>query len=160
YPDVNWMGDYFKKSSWVQRHNVNMTGGSDRTRYFINGSFLSQNGMFNTDAESAYSTNNATSRYNLRSNLEVDVTPTTLLNLDLYGWYDKQNRPGGDSFQAFQALVNTPANAFPAYYLINGQYTDQEGSTIKGPNNKIVAGNALQTNPWALLNRNGYSVLN
>jgi TonB-linked SusC/RagA family outer membrane protein len=56
-------------------------------------------------------------------------------------------------------MVNTPANSFPAYYLNDGQYTDQEGSLIKGANNKIVAGNALQTNPWALINRNGYSIL-
>jgi len=157
YPDVNWLGEYFKKSSWVQRHNLGISGGTDRTRYFINGGFLSQAGMFNTDAESAYNTNNTTNRYNLRSNLEIDVTPTTLLNLDLYGWYDKQNRPGGDSYGAFNALVTTPANAFPAYYTNDGQYTDQEGSTING--DKIVAGNNLVSNPWALLNRNGYSIL-
>lgn len=160
YPDVDWIGDYFKKSSWVQRHNLSVSGGSARTRYFINGGFLSQNGMFNTLSESAYSTNNTTSRYNLRSNLEVDVTPTTMLELDLYGWNDKQNRPGGDSFAAYTALVNTPANAFPAYYLDNGQYIDQDGSPVTGANGKIVAGNSLNSNPWALLNRNGYSVLN
>ncbi|MEC3880128.1 SusC/RagA family TonB-linked outer membrane protein [Parapedobacter sp. 10938] len=160
YPDVNWLGDYFRENSWVQRHNVRVSGGSNRTRYFINGGFLNQNGMFNTDAASSYSTNNATSRYNLRSNLEVDVMPTTVLKLDLYGWYDKQNRPGGDSFSAYEKLVTTPANAFPPYYLSNGQYVDQEGSLVNGIDGRITAGSNLHTNPWALLNRNGYSVLN
>ena len=160
YPDVNWFDEYYKKSSWVQRHNISVSGGSERTRYFINGGFLSQNGMFNTESESSYNTNNLTNRYNLRSNLEVDVTPTTLLNLDLYGWNDRQNRPGGATFTAYNSLLNTPANAFPAYYVNNGQYIDQEGSAVSGANDKIVAGSTLRSNPWALLNRNGYSTLN
>lgn len=160
YPDVNWMNDYFRENSLVQRHNINVSGGSERTRYFINGGFLSQNGMFNTESGSSNTTNNKTSRYNLRSNLEVDVTPSTLLNLDLYGWNDKQNRPGGDSYGAYSALINTPPNAFPAYYANTGQYVDQEGSIVNGADNKIVAGSNLRTNPWALLNRNGYSILN
>ncbi|MFT3902197.1 MAG: SusC/RagA family TonB-linked outer membrane protein [Niabella sp.] len=160
YPDIDWRRRYFKKSNWVQKHNLSISGGSDRTRYFINGGFLKQAGMFVTDDESSYSTNNMTSRYNLRSNLEVDVTATTLLNLDLYGWYDKQNRPGGDSYGAYNALVTTPPNAFPPYYQDNGQYTDQDGNVVKGINGKVTAGNDLVSNPWAMLNRNGYSILN
>ncbi|MCH5598971.1 TonB-dependent receptor domain-containing protein [Niabella ginsengisoli] len=116
--------------------------------------------MFVTDEESSYSTNNTTSRYNIRSNLEVDVTNTTLLNLDIYGWFDKQNRPGGDSYGAYNSLITTPPNAFPPYYIDNGQYTDQDGNIVRGINGRITAGNDLVSNPWALLNRNGYSILN
>lgn len=160
YPDIDWMGDYFKKSSWVQRYNLSISGGSDRTRYFMNAGMLKQDGMFVLDNGSANTSNNATSRYNIRSNLEVDVTPSTLLNLDLYGWYDRQNRPGGDSYAAYSALLKTPPNAFPPYYFDAGQYTDQDGNIVKGINGKITAGNDLMSNPWALLNRNGYSILN
>lgn len=160
YPDIDWLDTYFKKSNWVQRYNLSITGGGERTRYFINGGYLKQAGMFNTDKESSYTTNNTTSRYNIRSNLEVDVTSTTLLNLELYGWYDKQNRPGGDSYGAYNALITTPPNAFPPYYVDNGQYKDQNGNSITGINGRITAGNSLVSNPWALLNRNGYSILN
>ncbi|WP_018630170.1 SusC/RagA family TonB-linked outer membrane protein [Niabella aurantiaca] len=160
YPDVNWLDDYFRKQSWVQAYNLSISGGSDRTRYFVNGNFLDQDGMFHTDQESNYSTNNRTRRYNLRSNLEVDVTKTTLLNVDLYGWYDKQNRPGGDSYGAYNALVTTPSNAFPPYYLDDGGYMDQDGNKVAGINGRITAGDGIRPNPWALLNRNGYSVLN
>lgn len=160
YPDVNWMDDYFKKSSWVQRYNLNISGGSDRTRYFINGGYLYQNGMFKTDEDASYSTNNNTARFNLRSNLEVDVTKTTLLNIDLYGWSDRQNRPGGSSYEAYDALITTPANFFPPYYMDNGNYVDQDGNSVTGIGGKITAGNGLAPNPWALLNRNGYSILN
>lgn len=160
YPDVNWLDDYYKKSSLLQRYNLSITGGAGRTRYYINGGFLAQDGMFKTDKIAGYSTNNNTSRFNFRSNLEVDVTPTTLLNVDLYGWHDSQNRPGGDSYGVYDALVTTPANSFPPFYYDNGSYVDEAGNTIKGVDGKIVAGNAFSSNPWALLNRNGYSIRN
>ena len=160
YPDVNWMDDYFKQSSWVQKYNLSVTGGTNKTKYFINAGFLTQNGMFIPDNEFSYNTNNKTNRFNLRSNLQVDVSPTTLLNLDLYGWYDKQNRPGGDSYGLFNSLITTPANAFPPYYIDNGEYLDQNGNLIQSINGKLPAGNGLVSNPWAILNRNGYAQVN
>jgi TonB-linked SusC/RagA family outer membrane protein len=160
YPDVDWMDDYFRKSSWLNRYNLNISGGSDHTRYFVNAGFLKQYGMFNTDNEFDYNTNNDAGRYNVRSNVEFDVTPSTMLAVDLYGWSENQNRPGGDSFGAYYALSVTPFNAFPAYYLDNGNYKDQSGNIINNINNKIVAGDGIHTNPWALLNRKGYATVN
>lgn len=160
YPDIDWLGDYYKKSTWLQRYNLNISGGSGRTRYFVNGGFLTQSGMFVTDDEFSYNTNNNIDRYNVRSNVEFDVTATTLLAVDLYGWFEKQNRPGGDSYGAYTALATTAPNSFPAYYSDHGSYTDQSGNLITGINGKIIAGNGISTNPWALLNRNGYATLN
>ncbi len=157
YPDINWMGEYFKKSSWLNRYNLNISGGSDRTRYFVNAGFLGQTGMFATDDEFTYNTNNKVGRYNLRSNVEFDVTSTTLLSVDLYGWQENQNRPGGDSYGAYNTLALTAPNSFPAYYVDNGNYIDQSGNRVTGINGKIVSGNGIRTNPWALLNRNGYA---
>lgn len=157
YPDINWLNEYYKKSTWVQRYNLSISGGTERTRYFVNVGSLAQQGMFNTDDEFSYKTNNNTSRYNVRSNVEFDVTSSTLLKVDLYGWSEKQNRPGGDSYGAYNALVSTAPNAFPAYYVDNGKYVDQSGNIITSNNNKIIAGNGISTNPWALLNRKGYA---
>lgn len=159
YPDINWMDSYYKKNTWLQRYNLNIDGGSERTRYFVNAGILTQSGMFNTDDEFSYNTNNKIDRYNVRSNFEVDVTSTTLLSVDLYGWYEKQNRPGGDSFGAYNALASTPPNSFPMYYVDNGNYVDQSGNGITGIFNKIVAGNGITTNPWAMLNRSGYATM-
>lgn len=160
FPDVDWLSDYFKKSSWVQKYNLNVSGGTNRTKYFINAGFLTQNGMFLPDNEFTYNTNNSTSRFNLRSNLEVDVTSTTLLNLDIYGWYDKQNRPGGNTSDVYNALMTTPPIAFTPYYFDTGDYIDQDQNIIESINGKLPGGNGLVTNPWAMLNRNGYAIRN
>ena len=159
YPEINWLDRYYKKSSWLNRYNMNVSGGSDRTRYFVNAGLLTQSGMFETDDEYTYNTNNNIKRYNLRSNVDFDVTATTLLSIDLYGWYESQNRPGGDSWEAYNALAVTAPNSFPAYFADDGSYTDQSGNTITGINGKIIAGDGIHTNPWALLNMSGYSTL-
>lgn len=160
YPDINWLDDYFTKSNWMNRYNLNISGGSKRTRYFVNSGILTQLGMFTTDKEFDYNTNNNVSRYNLRSNVEFDVTSTTLLAVDLYGVFEKQNQPGNGSYGAYYALASTPPNSFPAYITDQGNYTDQSGNFITSVNNKIIAGNGIKNNPWAILNRNGYSIEN
>ncbi len=157
YPDINWLDKYYKRNNLLQRYNMNISGGTERTRYFVNIGSLTQPGMFKTDDEFSYNTNNNISRYNVRSNVEFDVTPTTLLKVDLYGWFERQNRPGGDSYGAYNALAITPPNSFPSYYADNGNYIDQSGNAITGLNGKIVAGNGISANPWALLNRSGYA---
>lgn len=159
YPDINWMGNYFKESSWLQRYNLNVSGGSERTRYFVNAGVLTQSGMFETEDDFTYNTNNDVDRYNVRSNVEFDVTSSTLLAIDLYGWYENQNRPGGDAMGAYNALTMTAPNSFPAYYFDHGNYADQNGNIITGINGKIISGNGIHTNPWALLNRNGYATM-
>ncbi len=156
YPDINWLDEYYKKNTWLQRYNLNISGGTERTRYFVNAGFLTQSGMFKTEDEFSYNTNNNISRYNVRSNVEFDVTSSTLLAVDLYGWYEKQNRPGGDSYATYNALATMTPNGFPAYYADNGNYIDQSGNAITSIQNKIIAGDGVRTNPWALLNRSGY----
>jgi TonB-linked SusC/RagA family outer membrane protein len=160
YPDINWLDAYFKSSTWLQRHNMNITGGTERTRYFVNAGYTGQLGMFVTGDEFTYSTNNDVGRYNLRSNVEFDVTATTLLSVDLYGWQESQNRPGGSSINAYTYLFETPPNAFPEFYADHGSYVDQSGNAITSVNDKIIAGNGINTNPWAFLNRGGYATIN
>lgn len=160
YPDVDWFNKYFKKSSWVQRHNLSIYGGNKNARFFINGGYLKQNGMFNIDEVNDLSKNNTTNRYNIRSNLDVVVTPSTKLNVELYGWMDQQYRPGGDSYALYQALVTTPANVFPEFYKDNASYLDVDGNRIKSIDGKLPAGDGIVSNPWAMLNRNGHDIAN
>lgn len=155
YPDVNWLDKLMKPSSWMQRYNLNLSGGSAKVRYFIDAGYLTQDGFYKTDGEYGYSTNNGYDRFNLRSNIDFDITPTTRLSLDLYGLDEKQNRPGNNSAAVYQSLLATPPNLFPEYYIDNGRYVDQSGDRVSSSGGKIVAGDG-RINPWALLNRAGY----
>lgn len=158
YPDVDWYDKLYDQDQFMQRYNLNVSGGTNRTRYFVNFGSMSHEGMFNTDKSHTYSTDSEFRRYNLRSNFEVDVTPTTILTADVYGWYETQNRPNNSTINSFTALLNTPANAFPMYYTDNGRYKDQSGQQITGRDGKILTQNAVFGNPWTVINENGYAI--
>lgn len=158
YPDMDWYGKFYDPKQLMQRYNLNVTGGTDRTRYFVNFGALTHEGMYNTDEANTYSTDNEIERYNLRSNFEVDVTPTTMLTADVYGWVETQNRPNGSSINAFTAIMNTPANAFPIYYTDHGKFKDMAGQVVTGKNGRIISGSSLYSNPWTMLNQGGYSI--
>lgn len=156
YPDIDWLGDLMQSSSWMQRYNLNLHGGTKKIRYFINAGLLTQNGFFKTDDENKYSTNNNADRFNIRSNVEFDLTSTTLFSLDLYGLNETQNRPANNSSGLYNSLLSTPPNSFPYYYSDNGNYIDDKGNAVSSHNGKIIAGNGISSNPWATLNRAGY----
>lgn len=159
FPAVNWLDKYYRKSTWLNKYNMNISGGSEKTRYFVNAGLLTESGMFETDDEFTYNTNNSIKRYNIRSNVDFDVTATTLLSVDLYGWYESQNNPGLSSLNAYNALTLATPNSFPPYFADNGNYIDQSGNAVTGINGKIITGDGIHVNPWASLNMNGYSTL-
>lgn len=162
YPDVDWIGNLLKKGTFMQRYNGTVEGGSGRTRYFVSLGYTGQAGMFNTEKEQNYSTNTEFSRINFRSNVDFDITSTTLLSVKLDGWMQSENSPYYDQAQQyiFQNLLKTPATAFPMYYKDTHNYVDQSGNPIKSqPGDRIVAGNDKYINPWAILNRGGYTAI-
>jgi TonB-linked SusC/RagA family outer membrane protein len=160
YPNMDWLGKYYDTEQLMQKYNLNVSGGTSRTRYFVNFGAMMHEGMYNTDKATTYSTDNEISRYNIRSNFQVDVTPTTLLTADVYGWVENQNRPNNSSINAFTSMLQTPAHVFPAYYADNGKYKDLLGQSVIGVNGKIIAGNSKFANPWPQINRAGYGNYN
>lgn len=163
YPDIDWMDRLLKKGSWLQRYNVTVEGGSGRVRYFVSLGATLQSGMFKTDDEHDYNTNTDFNRYNFRSNVSFDVTRTTLLTAKIDGWMEDRNYPFGEDAQRtiFKALLRTPPTAFPMYYHDTHEYIDQSGNPLKPQTgDKIIAGNDIYKNPWAMLNRAGYVVKN
>lgn len=102
--------EYFKKNSynwldeaWKQplltRHSINVSGGNDRVRYFIGGNYYYETGSLK---------NLSFKKYNLRSNLEANITKdliaTLNINMDIrndhkpYWKYDKDNDTMYDLF--------------------------------------------------------------
>ncbi|MFT3902403.1 MAG: SusC/RagA family TonB-linked outer membrane protein [Niabella sp.] len=126
YPNVNWLDQIFKKRSdnWVTTLNVN--GGGEVARYFIGGGVFSESGNFRNDPQNAYKSNIKLDRYNFRTNVDVSVTKSTLLNIELGGYLIDAHYPGtstGDLFD--KAMVSNPIN-IPVRYPYG---TNEDGST-------------------------------
>lgn len=95
YPDVNWMDMLFKSSAPQSTTSINVQGGNDRVEYFINLGSLSQDGLFKNYDE-RYNGNYYFKRYNYRTNLDIKLTSTTLMKINLGGRLEERNQPRVD----------------------------------------------------------------
>ena len=142
YPNVNWIDSLFKEYANSQRVNASVTGGGEIARYYISGSFYNESSIFRNagniyDYDSSINYN----KFNFRANVDINLTPTTILNVNLANIYEKSFSPGRSKNDIWGYAFMTSPNAFPV------EYSD---GTISAPSN------ATGYNPWNLLVHSGY----
>ena len=143
YPNSIWT-DLLSKHTENQRYTINFRGGSEKTRFFVSGAYYQENGIFKSNPLDDYDANIGLKRYNLRSNVDMDITPTTKLSVDMSGQYKTQNNPGNTSDQIFKHIVLFPTHLVPFLWSDGTAAvcsTDADG----------------RYNPYNLLNYSGYS---
>ncbi len=93
------------KAAFQSQHNVNISGGTDRMRYFVSAGMFTQDGMFKQLAASDNFNFNY-KRYNYRANLDFDATKTTLISVNIGGRIETKRTPesGEDQNQLFRKL--------------------------------------------------------
>ncbi len=126
-----------------QRITINLRGGNERAKFFVSGAYFSESGIFNSNPIEEYDANIGLNRYNIRSNIDLKVTETTQLSLDISGQYMERNNPGNSSDAIFSALTLFPVLHIPMYYS-DGTASDH----------KLAAWDRY--NPYNLLNHSGY----
>lgn len=99
YPVNNPLTTLINKNAMMTGHNLSVSGGSEKVKYFGSLGYLSQNGMWG-------STNYK--RYNLSSNVEAMVTNTTRFNISLNGRVEDRRFPGRSAESIFDQLYRTP----------------------------------------------------
>lgn len=127
------------------RADLSMSGGGNTARYFVSLSYVEDQGMYNTDEtlRKKYDTNANYKRWNYRMNVDIDVTPMTIIKLGVSGNLNKRNSPGlGDQY-LWSELFGFNALSSPVLYS-NG-YVPAYGNNIH------------QMNPWVSSTRTGYN---
>ena len=79
--DTDWM-DLMTQTGFLQEHSVSVSGGSDKTRFFISGSYLTQQGILKKSSLDRYST---------RFNIDHKATKWLDLGLKATVGYSKTN---------------------------------------------------------------------
>lgn len=85
YPSVKWQDYIFKDLFLQSRNNINISGGSEKVKYFISVGYLYQNGLLKQFPGQAYDNNYRYDRYNYRANIDARLTPTTTMKLGIGG---------------------------------------------------------------------------
>ena len=134
YPNVNWVDETFRKNGATNKIGIEFKGGGERFRYFTLVNLLSDKGFIkNYGQNDGYSTQDKYVRGNLRTNLDIDLTPTTDLKVNLLGVLSEMSRPGNQT-DLWSTIYGLPSNAFP----IKSEKGDWGGtSTYAGTLNPI-----------------------
>ena len=129
HPNVNWREILTKDYSTEQQHVANVSGGTDKVRYYISGEFNQAGGLFVSSEKTKYDYR----RFNLRSNLDFTITPTTQFDFKVNGRLNDLNfgAKGESSGQRVNAtawgdIVNRLPNTSPLYNP-NGTYAVGNG---------------------------------
>lgn len=121
FPNTDWRKYLMKNSSVQTQHNLTISGGTDRVRYFISAGFLWQDGLFKKFKELDYNNNYAYTRYNYRANLDMDITKTTFLKVGLGGIVGITNEPYDDNFDYGLFTMINMAQPFQSPGIIDGK---------------------------------------
>ncbi|MEG1586998.1 MAG: TonB-dependent receptor, partial [Bacteroidales bacterium] len=116
YPNVNWIDAITDNYASNQRVNININGGSKFLRYSLVGSVFDERGILSTDPRQDWNSRLSITRYNVRSNVDVDLTKTTLLNMNIGGYLQEGNRPPQNIDDLFKLAFETPPYVHPTRY--------------------------------------------
>lgn len=142
YPNVNWIDALYKDWASMTNANVNISGGGESMRYYVSMSFYNQDGQYKVDKINDYNPNLNFKRYDFRTNVDLNVTKSTLLSLNLAAMLVNARYPGNSSGYIWYNAYSTNPVAFPISYPDN---------MWAGPRN-----NGGQ-NPFNMVQNSGYS---
>ena len=123
YPNVNWRDVILKDHVINNQHHLSISGGGQSARYYMSLGILNSEALFKQDkSASKHDVNVNYHKYNFRTNIDADLTKTTLLSLNLEAVIKTQNAPGTGSSNKYlwESQANLPPTVVPVRYS-NGQ---------------------------------------
>ena len=140
YPDVDWIDAITKDYATSTRANLTVSGGTEILRYSLTASLYHENGIMASDKSLPYDTQSKLNRYNIRANVDLDLTKTTLVRFNVGGYLQNLHKSRSGTDEVFSAAFETPPFVHPAVY--------SDGT--------IPIASSNRPNPWAISTQNGY----
>lgn len=116
YPNNNWIDQLIKKYTINQSYNLNVSGGNNRTRYYVAGTYNQDNGLLKLDPINNFNSNIKLKNYSIRSNVNLNLSENTELIIRMYGQFDDYNGPIGGGSATFNNALWSNQVMFPARY--------------------------------------------
>ncbi len=113
YPDVNYFEEFLKKNALQYTINANVSGGTKLAKYFVSGSYFSQDGIFKRTNGPDFNADLNYNRYNFRSNVDLDVTNNLRIAINLSARAETRKGPVNSTSTLFGELMAFPPNSAP-----------------------------------------------
>ena len=95
YPNVNWVDATFRHHGLTNKIASEFYGGGERFRYYTMVNLLSDKGFIKNDKDdNGNHTQDKYVRANMRINLDIDLSPTTVMKVNTLGMLSEMSQPG------------------------------------------------------------------
>lgn len=148
FPANDWKKMLFKDNTMNKRVNLSVNGGGPVARYYVAGSFNQDNGVLKVDNRNNFNSNIDLKSYNLRSNVNINLTKSTEMIVRLNGTFDDYTGPIDGGADMYRKIMRSNPVLFPAYFekdeahqfvdhimfgnYNNGEYLNPYADMVKG----------------------------
>lgn len=128
YPNVDWYKELFRETTFNQRANFNIRGGTSKVTYFMNVNAAHETGMLRGRSKDFFSFDNNLDiwKYAFQNNIDFHISKTAKIGLNLNVQLNDDRGPvaaadgtGGIGNMFNAVMQNNPVDA-PIYYPSNG----------------------------------------
>jgi len=135
-PDFSWVDVLIRDHSSLSQYNLNVSGGTKNIRYFVSGGYLTQEGIYNYDPYTNFS------RYNFRSNFDIDVSKNLSAAISLGTRIENRTNPASAWYGSWEL--------YRASFALGGRFTP-----VFNPDGSL-AGNSSRSNLIGKVRDNGF----
>ncbi len=130
-PTVDWYDAVFRRNALQHRHNITLTGGTERISAYIGAGYSYEDGILRS-GDINYG------KYSIRSNTRASITDNFTANVNLSAWTDKRTQPGTDG-NAFMYLMKHVYNIRPYETVYANGNTDYYNKPTPSNENPVAA---------------------
>lgn len=148
YPAVDWLDMLTRDHTTTQNYSLSVSGGGNLATYAVSGSLTQDNGLLKVNPINNFNTNVDFKTYNLRSNINFNLTKSTQLMVRTIGNFQIYSGPPITGSEAYaQALTSNPVMFQPVYtpgpqqsYIKHPLFGNFSNGTFRNPYANVVKG--------------------
>ncbi len=144
-PSVDYIGQFLKPSAPIQRYSLSISGGSNFAKYTILLGIMDQQGFYKYSVnDPKYSTNASSVRYNMRTNLDIQINKRLNVLFNLAGQITRNKSPYVGNSTIWSTIMHELPNSYPVF----------------NPSGNLGGTSTKFNNPVGLMSRSGYQEVN
>ncbi|MCD8172332.1 MAG: TonB-dependent receptor [Alistipes sp.] len=159
YPDVDWFRETTEPFAPTVNANFNISGGTKFVKYFASLGYTHQGSIFKSRKDGKLDNSFYYNRFNYRTNLDFNLTRSTVLAFNFGGDLQIQNSPSVYGGDLWKYMFRASSTKYPLYYpawvmeeipdidypgLYENRYTDGPDQDVGNPYFQLIRGNFNQ----------------
>lgn len=156
HPSVDWGKALLKEVAYSTDMNLNISGGTDKLKYFASLGYLKDGDLLNTQKIGDLDARFYSNRYNIRTNLDYAVSKYTTISLNVGGSFKQVNSPAINVTYLYRGIYITPPDDSPLVYepWVLEKYPDKNEPNAVGLRYPLGS-TATVMNPYSQVYTNG-----